>query len=115
MAIYMTHGGRKYELVTEFPDGYLVWNIGTQNAPIEYIPLCKLKKEQAFEGDRAIELDTLKALYVGGVFGGYAIWCGIMEAAGREEIDKEKFNELYLKMKRRQDEIKEMPESALPF
>lgn len=115
MAIYMFHDECKYELVEEFPEGYLVWNIGTELAPIDYIPLCKLRKDQPCEGGRTIEADTLKALYVGGVYGGNAIWYKIMKSAGREEIDRDKFNDLYLKFKREQEEIANMPESALPF
>lgn len=107
----MFHNERKYELVEEFPEGYLVWNVGTEYAPIDYIPLCKPRKDQP----QFIESYTLKALYVGGVYGGNAIWCKIMKSAEREEIDKDKFNELYLKFKREQEEIENMPDSALPF
>lgn len=50
-----------YEVVTEPPRGYIIWNIG-DNAPEGYLPFCKLKFMQPFEGGREIEPDTLKAM-----------------------------------------------------
>lgn len=55
-------GGPTYvfEVVDEFPDGYMVWNIGRKNFPYEnYIPLC-----EAIEGTYNIKAETLKMLYV---------------------------------------------------
>lgn len=53
--------GYKFELVESFPRGYHIWNIGS-NMPDGYLPLCRLKKNQRFEGGREIETDTLKAI-----------------------------------------------------
>lgn len=50
-----------YEVVTEPPLGYIIWNIG-DNAPEGYLPFCRLKFMQPFEGGREIESDTLKAM-----------------------------------------------------
>jgi hypothetical protein len=50
-----------YEVVTEPPLGYIIWNIG-DNAPEGYLPFCRLKFMQPFEGGREIESDTLKAI-----------------------------------------------------
>ena len=53
--------GYKFELVESFPRGYEIWNIGS-NMPDGYLPLCRLKKNQRFEGGHEIETDTLKAI-----------------------------------------------------
>lgn len=50
-----------YEVVTEPPLGYIIWNIGN-NAPEGYLPFCRLKAVQPFKGGRSIETDTLKAM-----------------------------------------------------
>ena len=50
-----------YEVVTEPPRGYIIWNIG-DNAPEGYLPFCRLKFMQPFEGGREIESDILKAM-----------------------------------------------------
>lgn len=50
-----------YEVVTEPPLGYIIWNIGS-NAPEGYLPFCRLKAVQPFDGGREIEPDTLKAM-----------------------------------------------------
>lgn len=54
-----------YEVVDFIPYGYMIWNIG-RNAPEGYLPLCRLAARQPFEGGRAIEPDTLKAIKVDG-------------------------------------------------
>ena len=50
-----------YEVVTEPPLGYKIWNIGNY-APEGYLPFCRLKAVQPFEGGHCIESDTLKAM-----------------------------------------------------
>ena len=59
-----------FELVNEVPLGYTVWNIGCKSngghMTDGYLPLCRLKREQPFEGGRAIEPDTLKAIKIEG-------------------------------------------------
>lgn len=59
-----------FELVDEVPLGYTVWNIGCKanggHMTDGYLPLCRLKREQPFEGGRAIEPDTLKAIKIEG-------------------------------------------------
>lgn len=48
-----------FEIVPDFPYGYIVWNIGRQNFPHEgYIPLC-VADENCY-----VDLSTLKALKV---------------------------------------------------
>lgn len=54
-----------FQLVDEFPLGYMVWNIGKHMAP-GYLPLCRMKYIQPFDGARQIEPDTLKAIKVDG-------------------------------------------------
>lgn len=63
MKIYHTALGvcNTYEVVTEPPFGYTIWNIG-HNAPEGYLPFCRLKAMQPFKGGREIESDTLKAM-----------------------------------------------------
>lgn len=50
-----------YEIVSELPQGYIIWNIG-EHAPEGYLPLCCLKAIQPYPGCREIETDTLKAI-----------------------------------------------------
>lgn len=47
----------------DIPKGYQVWNIGN-HMPKGYIPYCRLKIIQPFEGGRDIETDTLLALKI---------------------------------------------------
>ena len=59
-----------FELVNEVPLGYTVWNIGCKSngghMTDGYLPLCRMKRDQPFEGGRAIEPDTLKAIKIEG-------------------------------------------------
>ncbi len=50
-----------FELVDFVPCGYLVWNIG-ENMADGYLPLCRLRGDQPFEGGRSIEVRSLKAI-----------------------------------------------------
>ena len=56
----------KFKIVDFVPLGYTVWNIGPQNMPYGYLPLCRLKMVQPFDGGREIETDTLKAIKIEG-------------------------------------------------
>lgn len=57
----ITSGGHVFEVVNHVPLGYHVWNIG-RNMVDGYLPFCRLKQVQPFEGGREIETDTLKAI-----------------------------------------------------
>jgi len=50
-----------FELVDCVTLGYEIWNIG-ENMADGYLPLCRLKAVQEFEGGRSIEPDTLRAI-----------------------------------------------------
>lgn len=51
-----------YEVVDDFPNGYMIWPIGRGNFPFEgYIPLCRPDGVTP----HTINVTTLKALYVG--------------------------------------------------
>ena len=58
-------GNHVFEVVESVPVGYEIWNIG-KNMIDGYLPLCKLKEKQPFEGSRSIEVDTLKAIKIEG-------------------------------------------------
>lgn len=57
----MVYRGDIYEVVERWPLGYEIWQIG-DNAPDGYVPLCRLKMIQPFDGARNIEPDTLKLM-----------------------------------------------------
>ena len=61
----ITSGNDIFEIVESVPKGYLIWNIG-RNMIDGYLPLCKLKAVQPFEGCMEIERDTLKAIKIEG-------------------------------------------------
>lgn len=61
----VTSGNYVFEVVESVPVGYQIWNIG-KNMIDGYLPLCKLKECQSFEGGRSIEVDTLKAIKIDG-------------------------------------------------
>lgn len=50
-----------FEVVDVWPNGYEIWNIGT-NMVDGYLPLCRISQNQPFSGGRNIETDTLKAI-----------------------------------------------------
>lgn len=58
-------GNYAFEVVESVPVGYEILNIG-KNMIDGYLPLCKLKEQQPFEGGRSIEVDTLKAIKIDG-------------------------------------------------
>ena len=61
----ITYENNTYEIVDEFPVGYLIWNIG-KHAPEGYLPLCRPSQEQPFPGGRQIDANSLKAMKVDG-------------------------------------------------
>lgn len=62
MGNYIVHQGHRFEVVNAVPVGYVIWNIGSHNMLPGYLPLCRLKHRQPFEGCMEIEPDTLKAV-----------------------------------------------------
>lgn len=61
MSTYVQFGKYHFEVVEHRPLGYEVWNISSDITP-GYLPFCRLKSIQPFEGGRAIETDTLKVM-----------------------------------------------------
>jgi len=59
------HPTHTFEVVESVPNGYFIWNIGS-NMVDGYLPLCRLSAYQPFPGGRAIETDTLKAIKTDG-------------------------------------------------
>ena len=104
---YPTH---KFEIVDFVPLGYTVWNIGSQHMPYGYLPLCRLKTVQPFDGGRDIETDTLKAIKIEGAH-------LILDAVGYEPAtleEMEKFVAKYEKKESYQWRIAKM-KKALPI
>lgn len=58
-------GRHVFELTDRVPAGYEVWSIG-KNMVDGFLPLCRLKAVQPFEGGRAVEVNTLKAIRLEG-------------------------------------------------
>lgn len=62
----LNHKGNTFKVFdnpNDIPKGYQVWNIGN-HMPKGYIPYCRLKTIQSFDGGRDIETDTLLALKI---------------------------------------------------
>lgn len=57
----VSNGRHIFTVVKIAPLGYEIWNIG-RHAPEGYIPFCRLKAAQPFDGCREIETDTLRAV-----------------------------------------------------
>lgn len=55
-------GEKTFEIINYLPSSYRIWHIAKHHMPVGYIPLCKLKAKQPFEGCTEIEPDTLKAI-----------------------------------------------------
>lgn len=71
-----------FEIVTEFPHGYIIWNIGRRNFPYEgYIPLC------VADENCHVDLDTLKALKVANE--DFAL--ALLKEAGRHSITRKEY------------------------
>lgn len=57
--------GHTFELVDKITKPYVIWNIGA-NIPDGYLPPCKLKPIQPFEGAKCIETESLRAIKMDG-------------------------------------------------
>ena len=57
----ISNGSHIFTVVKVAPLGYGIWNIG-KYAPEGYVPFCRLKSVQPFDGCREIETDTLRAV-----------------------------------------------------
>ena len=77
-----------FEVLDIVPLGYKIWNIG-RNMPDGYLPFCRLKAVQPFEGAQCVETDTLKAVRTEGAQ-------VILAAVGRGAGDDLKSMESYL-------------------
>jgi hypothetical protein len=74
-----------FEIVEEFPTNYIVWNIGRHNFQHKgYIPLAEI--DSSFDDLYHIKTETLKTLFVGEELSDF-----IIESAGRNDINKKKF------------------------
>lgn len=79
-----------FEQVTEFPDGYVVWNIGRQNFPHERcIPLAK---PLAISGDMKYHIDPNTLKYIEAETEELALQ--VIEEAKRHEINRKRFYEI---------------------
>lgn len=75
---------REFEIIDTFPEGYVVWNIGRENFPYQgFIPLCNASP------DYEVDIDTLKALFVGDETSALKI----MRNAHRVTVNQKKFLE----------------------
>lgn len=77
-----------FEVLDIVPLGYKIWNIG-RNMPDGYLPFCRMKAVQPFEGARCVETDSLKAVRTEGAQ-------VILAAVGRGAGDDLKGMEIYL-------------------
>lgn len=76
----------EFEIVTEWPLGYVVWAIGRKNFPHSgYLPLANEAQDKYH-----IRLDTLKALYVGDE----SLCLAALNEAIEHGCDEYKFNAL---------------------
>lgn len=77
-----------FKIVSEFPNGYIIWNIGRRNFPHDgYIPLCVA--DESYH----IDPNTLKALKVANE--DFALF--LLKEAGKRPIDREKYFKLATK------------------
>lgn len=77
----------EFEVVTEWPWGYVLWNIGRENFQHPgYIPLAKPTTESQYY----IRLDRLKALYLGDE----ELCLRIIKEGHKHWVDKDRFNEI---------------------
>lgn len=76
------HKGDDFEVVSECPDGYFVWNIGRSNFPFErMLPLAK-HDETAEDWEYRVDTKSLKALEVASE----ELALKILKEAGRKEV-----------------------------
>lgn len=57
----LEYDGCIFEIVDKITLGYEIWNIGN-NMPEGYLPICRLKGLQPFEGGREIDVNSLRAI-----------------------------------------------------
>lgn len=87
------HNNHTFEIVETFPAGYVVWNIGRRNFNFgSYLPLAKPVATK-YDFQKCIDPDTLKAIKVANE----ETALKILNLASREEIDKNRFEELIKK------------------
>lgn len=53
--------GLTFEVVDKITLGYEIWNIGS-NMPEGYLPICRLKPIQRFQGGRDIDINSLRVI-----------------------------------------------------
>lgn len=81
----------EFEVVTEWPRGYIVWAIGRENFQHPgYLPLAQIAEEKYH-----IRTDTLKALYVGDE----ALCLAALDKAVKNGCDEAGFRRLQKKAK----------------
>ena len=85
---FLKVGEDTFEVLNTVPLGYKIWNIG-RNMPDGYLPFCRLKAVQPFEGAQCVETDSLKAVRTEGAQ-------VILAAVGRGAGDDLKGMENYL-------------------
>lgn len=61
----LRHNGRKFMLINYVPEHELIWNIG-ENMADGYVPFCRLKNIQPFDGAMEIDTNSLKAVRMDG-------------------------------------------------
>lgn len=82
-----------FEIVSEFPHGYIIWNIGRRNFPHEgYIPLC------VADENCHVDLGTLKALKVSNE--DFAL--ALLKEAGRHTITRKEYFRMAIKARTKQ-------------
>lgn len=87
MREYLRKGTDVFEIVETVPLGYSIWNIGS-NMPDGYLPFCRLKREQPFDGGQCIEEDTLKAVKTDGA---QVILAAVGRGAGNDLPSMERY------------------------
>ena len=79
-------GNHTFEVVDEFPESAVVWNIGRRNFQHEqYIPLAFI--DNSWDDNCHIDLERLKAIKVKSE----DIALRVLDIACRETVDKDKF------------------------
>ena len=77
-----------FHVVSDFPENYIVWNIGRQNFPHDgYIPLAEI--DETFDDMCHIKTETLKTMFVGNELSDL-----IMKAAGKNTVSKQEFESI---------------------
>ncbi len=75
----------RFEVVDEWPIGYVVWNIGREYFPYKgYLPLCRV------DADYMVDLATLKALNVCDE----DVCLKVLKDAGLNTVDYERYKQI---------------------